>query len=138
MRKHTGIKPFACERCGKSFQRKVDMRRHFEICMLGKSGGGGPLGNEANQNQQQQVSSNLATEQSNQFTTPNLTQNLQIQQPLMMSLQNILLEHQIKIQQSKMSNTQPISNNNDKTANTDNNNKDNNDPENEVMDLMVV
>ena len=104
--------------------------------MLGKSGG--PLGNEANQNQQQQVSSNLATEQSNQFTTPNLTQNLQIQQPLMMSLQNILLEHQIKIQQSKMSNTQPISNNNDKTANTDNNNKDNNDPENEVMDLMVV
>ena len=55
-----------------------------------------------------------------------------------MSLQNILLEHQIKIQQSKMSNTQPISNNNDKTANTDNNNKDNNDPENEVMDLMVV
>lgn len=29
-RKHTGYKPFACELCGRAFQRKVDLRRHRE------------------------------------------------------------------------------------------------------------
>ncbi|ODN00178.1 Zinc finger protein-likeGfi-1, partial [Orchesella cincta] len=29
-RKHTGFKPFACELCGRAFQRKVDLRRHRE------------------------------------------------------------------------------------------------------------
>lgn len=30
MRKHSGYKPFSCGLCEKSFQRKVDLRRHRE------------------------------------------------------------------------------------------------------------
>lgn len=30
MRKHSGYKPFSCGLCDKSFQRKVDLRRHRE------------------------------------------------------------------------------------------------------------
>lgn len=30
MRKHDGYKPFSCGLCDKSFQRKVELRRHRE------------------------------------------------------------------------------------------------------------
>ena len=30
MRKHAGVKPFACELCDEAFQKKVDLRRHTE------------------------------------------------------------------------------------------------------------
>jgi len=34
MRKHQGVKPFACGDCGETFQRKIDLRKHEDTVHL--------------------------------------------------------------------------------------------------------